>query len=223
MMATDSEALVALIRIHAVPDPRILDVTANRHRIWQRVDWPVHFSDLDPRWYDAGLTDTVADFRNLPFDDASYDVVVIDPPHRPDEGDGIFRDQEFGGELIRGPNVAPLFEPFLREAQRVLVPDTGIVVAKIANIVHSCRYQDQARMFKNMAESLGMTHCDEALTIAYSRSAMKGTRRKHVYHVDGVHCFWIVLRNGPSCLNEHAPLLEREETGPLFASLETVA
>lgn len=223
VFATDQEALVTLLGIHAVPEHRILDVTSNRRRIWRGLPYQVHYSDVDPRWHAAGLADTVADFRALPFPDASFDVIVIDPPHRPDEGDGAFRDQEFGGQHMRGPNVASLFRPFLLEAKRVLVPDTGIVLAKIANIVHSCRYQDQARMFKNAAEELGMTHCDEALTIVYSRSAMKGARRRHVYHVDSVHCYWIVLRNGKGCMNQHGPRLAREVTGPLFEAIEAVA
>lgn len=220
---TDKEALTTLLALHAVPNPRILDCTYNRGRIWRGLEIEVHRLDIDPGLHSEGYTDTVADFRALPFPDASWDVLVFDPPHITDAGDGIVGEKLWGerfgtrGDDLRAENVGHFFRPFLQQAQRVLVPKTGIVLAKIANMVHSGRYQDQARRFKNEAEALGFTHCDEGLCITYSRGGLIDPRWEHIFHLRGVHSFWIVLRNGRACMSPHAPSVVREETAPMFA------
>lgn len=77
----DRELLPKLLDFYVAPDARILDCTANRRRMWEgvvRAPAPI-FMDLDPT---VG-PDVVGDFRALPFPDASFDVLVFDPPHLP--------------------------------------------------------------------------------------------------------------------------------------------
>lgn len=205
VVETDQEALVTLLGIHAVPEPRILDVTHNRGVMWQGVPYRPHRLDRNPELHARGYTDTVADFRALPFPEASWDVLVFDPPHLTDAGDGVAGEASYGdgygttGDDLTGPSIAPLFEPFLREAARVLVPGTGIVLAKIADQVHGGHYQWQARTFQNLAEARGFTCCDLLVKIAPSRGSLVDPKWRRVLHVRQVHSYWLVLRNGPAC------------------------
>lgn len=220
---TDQDALRTLLAIHAVPDARILDVTHNVGRIWRGLPYQVHRSDSDPHLHADGHTDTVADFRALPFDDGSWDVLVFDPPHITDAGDGIVGEEQWGGRFgtrgdgLRAVSVDHLFEPFLLEARRVLARETGIVLAKIADQVHSGRYQFQHVALIEAARSLGFTACDLMLRLAYSRGGLVDPRWRRIYHVRGVHSYWLVLRNGTSCMAPHAPSVVRSETANMFA------
>src|SRR5437870_1916896 len=83
------------------------------------------------------------------FPPASFDVVVWDPPHVSDAGSGIVGHGDWGdryGTLtpgLKGRTITPLFVPFLEAARAVLQPSTGIVLAKIADQVHSGERQWQ--------------------------------------------------------------------------------
>lgn len=79
MHARDKQVLDVLIDLHAVKSPRILDVTFNRGVMWKGSGYVPTRMDIDPRFE----IDVVADFRTIPFEDESWDVIVFDPPHLP--------------------------------------------------------------------------------------------------------------------------------------------
>jgi hypothetical protein len=209
----DQYCLRALLQIHAPPDADIVDVCHNQGAMWVGLGARVHRLDKDPQLLADGLIDAVADWSRLPLDDASWDVVVFDPPHLTDTTEWTLRAKVARGQRrqtdwqtryglgtsgTKGKSIAPGFAPFLVEAMRVL-KDHGIVLAKICNMVHSAQYQDQARAFKNTAEALGFRHCDEMVRASFERGRLLDPKWKHVYHVRGVHTYWIVLRKGNRC------------------------
>lgn len=230
VVGSDQQALRNLLMLHAVPDPRILDVTHNAGRMWQRTGYAPHRLDRNPSLKEQGLIDTVADFRSLPFEPASFDVIVFDPPHIADAGkNGITGGSEswgarFGtdGQDVHGQaSVSHLFRPFLVEAKRVLVPGSGIVLAKIADQIHGGMYQWQHADLKDAALQEDMTPCDLMLTVHMNRGGLNDPRWKHVYHVRQVHCYWMVIRNAKgTCMSDHAPGVAKTERMPMFADLE---
>lgn len=70
--------------------------------------------------------DLIADFRNLPFPDASFRLVVFDPPHDNYAGDNSYTAQKYG-------KLQPTWEQDLREGfsecMRVLT-DYGVLIFK---------------------------------------------------------------------------------------------
>jgi hypothetical protein len=83
LWGTDADALPMLLKLHA-PDARILvDVTANRGRIWRGTGIDPIRLDVNP-----GLPiDAAADFRALPLREGSVDVLVsIRPTFRTTAG-----------------------------------------------------------------------------------------------------------------------------------------
>jgi len=202
VVITDQEALSALLEIHAVPNPRILDCTHNQGRMWRGLKYRPHSMDVDPLYG----TDTVASFTDMPFEDGSFDVVVFDPPHITDAGSGVVGAAEWGnryGTLTTGRrlSISYLFTPFLTEAQRVLAAE-GVVIAKIADQTHGGAYQWQQVDFVQAARDLGMTPCD--MQIKVRKSGMVDPKWKNVYHVRKTHTFWIVVRKGTSCMRRAA-------------------
>lgn len=209
----DRELLPKLLQFYAKRGARVLDATANKRRMWRGVVWeprPV-FLDIDPR-VDP---DVVGDFRAMPFDDASFDVVVFDPPHVTHGGarrtaarHNTSLVEAFGLDRIPGPpasNISGLFTPFLREAHRVLRPD-GVVLAKLKDNIHNHRNQWVLPRWVNAVwEVAGMTPCD--LIVKRDPSAgMIDPKWKTAHHARNVHCWWVVVRKGRCEARRGTPL-----------------
>jgi hypothetical protein len=208
---SDQQALASLLPI-MVPWPgRIVDVTHAEGVMWRGLDYHPYRTDIDPWLLRAGAIDEVCNFTSLPFEDGSYECIVFDPPYLTDSSDGAMgSDQARNGATTwadryglgsagpKGDNISPLFTPFLIGALRVLTPG-GIVLAKLSNMVHSQRYQDQARMFKNAAEQVGFTHCFEGIVVNDNRGQLLDPKWQAVHHPRTIHTYWIVLRKGPRC------------------------
>jgi len=79
----DAELLERLLCFYPRKNPRkILDATINGGRFWRDSKRPVVGIDIDQRHRPT----FVADNTRMPFADASFDVVVYDPPHIPNQG-----------------------------------------------------------------------------------------------------------------------------------------
>lgn len=196
----DGEAIVILLEIHCeTQSPRILDCTHNRGTMWRGLSLNVVRMDIST---DATV-DVVGDFRAMPFADRVFDVVVFDPPHLPDDaGVRAMHNEKYNvahkGRGLDGDNIAAVFAPFLDEAKRVLV-DGGIVLAKIADIVHNHRQQWQQVDFVNAVRAKRMTPCDMLIKVDPSAGNLTDPRWKTVSHLRKSHSYWIVARNSNRC------------------------
>ena len=206
LMGRDPEALDLLLGLHAIESPRILDATHNTGKMWNgAVHQPTHRMDVDPQY----PVDTVADFRAMPFADESFDVIVFDPPHLPvvmaSDGAsthpnvvryraqyGLTADADRGRS---GDNVSEQFAPFLAEAARVLAAN-GIVICKLADLVHNHRYQWQQVDFVNAVRASGLTPCDMLVKRDPAGGNLKSSKWKNVHHLKRVHSYFIVVRKG---------------------------
>lgn len=200
----DRDVIPLLLDVHAVEEPRIIDVTHNKGVMWKGLDYSITKSDISREM--SPDCDFEADCRSLPVDDESFDVIVFDPPHLPTaaasvNSSGIQR-EAYGltetGDYREGDNINPLFLDFLTEARRVLSRD-GVVLAKIADLVHNHRYQWQHVAFINAAEAAGMTACDVVIKCDPAASNLKSSKWKNVNHLRRAHCYWIVVRRDGRC------------------------
>lgn len=205
LWGTDAQALPLLLSLHcAVETPRILDVTANRGVMWQGLPpYDLTTLDINP----AFAPDVVGDFRALPFADASFDVLVFDPPHLPaaaasPNSSRLWADR-YGITEEHTPHadaVSSVFAPFLAEARRVLVSD-GIVLAKLADLVHTHAYQWQHVDFVLAVRQAGMTPCDLLVKVDPNAGHLRSSRWVNEHHLRKAHCYWIVVRNSARCEN----------------------
>jgi len=122
----DAELLEKMLCFYPRTVPqKILDATVNAGRFWTRSTRPVVGMDIDARYG----PDIVADNRDMPCDDESFDVVVYDPPHIPNQGRDKSKDFNTRfGLILKSPaksgyNFSHLYPPFVAEAYRVLKPE----------------------------------------------------------------------------------------------------
>ena len=196
----DHEALLLLLAVHHPHARDILDVTYNKGVMWRKTGLTPTKMDIDPSL--PGL-DLVGDFRAIPVPDASYDVVVFDPPHLPGDigGSSAFNGLYNTATFTEGrekDNVVGLFGPFLAEAKRVLRPG-GVVLAKLADLVHNHRYQWQQVDFVNAVRAAGLTPCDMLIKRDPNAGKMNSSQWRTVKHLRKAHCYWIVVRHSKRC------------------------
>jgi hypothetical protein len=200
--APDGFCLTELIGLHALgDDPYILDATYGRGAIWEGCAYRPDLS-MDKRPLPG--VHLVDDFTvMLSIADASIDVLVFDPPHLPTAAasagsSGMWADR-YGitddDPLREADNVIGLFGPFLAQAARVLQPN-GIVLAKIADIVHNHRYQWQAFAFVQAARDAGLCACDCMIRADPASANLKSGHWETQKHLRHAHVYWIVARKG---------------------------
>jgi SAM-dependent methyltransferase len=205
LLGRDCEVIPILLSIHAEKEPKILDWTYNEGKMWKgiRDRYDLTTMDIESKY----RTDRVGDFRDMPFPDSSFDVIVFDPPHLPTHaaspGSSKIFEQRYGntadtGRGRDGDNISPMFAGFLKEAKRVL-KENGVVLAKLADIVHNHRYQWHIVDFVNEVRNSGMTPCDLMIKCDPSAGNLKSGKWENVRHLRKGHCYWIVVRNSKHC------------------------
>lgn len=114
---------------------KVLDVCCGSRMFWFDKQNPIttfmdireHYEELDSGHVINVAPDVVGDFRNIPFDDNTYDLVVFDPPHLLRAGDNSWLAKKYG-RLDVGNWKDDIAKGF-SECFRVLKP-TGTLVFK---------------------------------------------------------------------------------------------
>ena len=176
--------------IFPLPKLRILDATFGLGVFWKDSypkEWTVYGMDADktkrPTLY--------GDNRSIPVRGNIFDVVIYDPPyvtHGWSKWDESYR---YGSAEGYG-SISYLFPSFLDEAERVLRTG-GIVIAKLANQIHSGRFFDQVCEFKVMAQTQ-FTLCNEVIKIRSAARPQPAGRRQ--LHAEQRHSYYVILRKG---------------------------
>lgn len=194
----DPEVLRLMLQFYAWPGAKVIDVTANRRKMWKGVEWPdVTYADIDPEMN----PDILADFRALPVADGSYDVIVFDPPHLPAAAASAQSHEQMGSSYglahaPKGDNVSAYHAPFLKEAMRVLRPE-GLIFCKLKDFVHNHLYQWSLVDFISAARAQpGLTPCDLIVKRDPCGGNLKSGRWEKAHHVRNAHCWWVVIRKG---------------------------
>lgn len=195
----DSELLELMLDFYPRARPeRILDATVNSGRFWTGSKRNITGLDINPKF----RPDVVADNRRQPFDDMTFDVVVYDPPHIPNQGRD--RSKDFNtrfGLVIKasaddGYNLTHLYPPFLREAYRVLKPE-GVLFCKIADYIHNHRYQWAHLEVVQAGIDTGFRPCD--CVVKVRKGPIRDPKWKTAHHARRQHCYWLVFRKSSKC------------------------
>jgi hypothetical protein len=177
---------------------RILDATINAGRFWKGSKRPVTGLDFEARY----RPDVVADNTAMPFHDVSFDVVVYDPPHVPNQGRDKQKDfnRRFGlGQKSSKEHrytFTHTFPPFVREAWRVLTPE-GILLCKVTDYVHNHQYQWAHVELIYAARCVGFLPCD--CIIKVRKGPILDPKWKVAHHSRRQHCYWLVFRKSDRC------------------------
>ncbi len=196
---TDAELLEVMLTFYPRRQPKgILDATVNIGRFWRGSKRKIIGIDINP----AFRPTVVADNSRMPFADKTFDVVVYDPPHIPNQGKDVQKDfnTRFGLTLRstkeNGYSFTHMFPPFVAEAFRVLKPE-GILFCKITDYIHNHRYQWAHLELINVVKSVGFCPCD--CIIKLRKGPIVDPKWKVAHHARRHHCYWIVFRKSRKC------------------------
>jgi SAM-dependent methyltransferase len=195
----DTELLEKMLDFYPRRKPKkILDSTVNGGRFWRDSRRPVIGLDIESRHRPSLVADNTA----MPFRDGSFDVVVYDPPHIPNQGRDNKKDfnTRFGLVLRSSKEnhytFTHTFPPFVREAYRVLRGE-GILLCKITDYVHHHRYQWAHIELINAAREAGFMPCDCIVKIR--KGPIIDPKWKTAHHTRRQHCYWLVFRKSKKC------------------------
>jgi hypothetical protein len=195
----DAALIERLLMFYPRREPRlILDATVNRRRFWRGSGRPVIGLDSEP----GHRPDVCADNAALPFRSGSFDVVVYDPPHIPNQGRD--RSKDFSGRFGLGArsdketgySFAHTYPAFIAEAWRVLTEE-GLLLCKIADYIHNHRYQWAHIDLIRSGQEAGFTACD--CIIKVRKGPIIDPKWKSAHHSRRRHCYWIIFRKSERC------------------------
>ncbi len=196
---TDAALLERMLDFYPRSQPRrILDATVNKGRFWEGSQRPVVGLDIESRVH----PDILGDNLRMPFQDASFDVVVYDPPHVPNQGQDRTKDFNLRFGLVlkssaeNGYNFSHLYPPFMSEAYRVLEPE-GILFCKITDYVHGHRFQWAHVDVIQAAIQVGFCACD--CIVKVRTGPIMSPQWKTAHHARRHHCYWLVFRKSSKC------------------------
>lgn len=195
----DAELLELMLEFYPHNKPkRILDATVNGGRFWRGTKRKIIGMDLSI----AHKPTVVGNNMQMPFRDRTFDVVVYDPPHIPNQGKDKQKDFNtrfgLGGRSPKehGYSFGYLYPFFVKEAMRVLRPD-GLLLCKIADYVHNHRYQWAHVELIQAATAVGFRACD--CIVKVRKGPIVDPKWAIAHHSRRQHCYWLVFRKSDKC------------------------
>ncbi len=212
-VAGNSEVFPKILELHVEDGATIADVTYGKGVFWRTVnlnEYEVYASDLDPEKSPAGYG---VDCRNLPYEDNSLDVVVLDPPYAEGffrrnkamlaGGDGTheqFRESYSNGEVLdtHGSKyheaVLDLYYKAGIEAHRVLKED-GTLIVKTQDEVSANTQELTHIQITNFYEGeLDFYTKDLFITVRSNKPAVSGMHQQ--VHARKNHSYFLVYEMG---------------------------
>lgn len=208
--SSDAAILGQLIGLHYHHEPITLDATWGRGAIWRGSPYqPTTRFDQRAR---PGV-DVVGKWKDLPqlFGPAAFQVLVWDPPHQTDGGERAFSKGEWAeaygtadAELRGHDNISHLYPGFLDSARQILVPN-GMLLAKVADMVHGSEQQLQAVDLVVAARAAGWVVCE--MMPKMRQPTPNDPRWRRQLHIRKAWSYWICAHPCAKCPAEGVPLL----------------
>ncbi|MCB1257136.1 MAG: hypothetical protein KDB26_08535 [Microthrixaceae bacterium] len=191
---TNADLIAEAARLYIPDGAQVADVTWGKGAFWKKVDtsaFTVQGSDVAEHIGGHGNI-VLADFRELPYADESFDVVVLDPPYVHNPGKHMTDARYNNAETTKGMShndIRQLYRDGMREAMRVLRPAGRIFVKGKDEIESGKQCWSQTELLLD-ATSLGLYGKDSFVLVPTSRTAMG--RWTTQLHARKVHSFlWV--------------------------------
>ena len=180
-VGTNAEMFLDILRLHVPEGSKIADVTYGRGVFWRNVDeakYQLTKSDLQ-----MGI-----DFRALPYENAVFDALVLDPPYM--HGGATVKDSInkcYKNANTSHESIVRLYAGGILEAARVL-KQKGIIVIKTQDEIESGKQRMTHIELVHLLELFGFRIVDLFVLVQSTVPAMRETyqktaRKNHSYAI----------------------------------------
>lgn len=171
----NADLIAQVVRFYAFPHAFIADVTWGKGAFWKSVDLSQYnFSKSD-------IALNGIDFRNLPYNDTSFDIVVLDPPYAHHPGT-FMNDATYNNNAttkgMSHTDIQDLYRDGMQEAKRVL-KDGGLLWVKCQDEIESGRQCYSHIEIYNTATILGFYAKDLFILKQNSPPLVQNKQQKH--------------------------------------------
>jgi hypothetical protein len=195
---TNADLIAVAAKLYLPAGATVADVTYGKGVFWRNLAtarFTLLSSDIDP---EAGVT--VADFRALPYEDGSVDVVVLDPPYV--HGGVVAGVDRCYNNAATTPqlghdSILKLYRQGIVEATRVVRPG-GQLWVKCKDEIESGRQRWSHIELLDIACGLGWRGRD--LFVLTPSSRIPANRGRRQLHAHKTHSFlWILDKRAAEC------------------------
>lgn len=204
IVGNNSDLIAIVAEMYLKHGDKVADVTYGKGVFWRKVDttkYEMHPSDIKtgPEFYD---------FRNLPYGDATFDVVVLDPPYVHNPGKKFMMSANYRNDTTIGKyhvDIIQLYSEGMAEAWRILKVG-GLLWVKCKDEIESS-YQCMSNIeIHNEAVRLGFIVQDffilKQKNDPYIQHKQKHARKKHSY-------LWVFKKPTPREVKELTRIRKR--------------
>jgi hypothetical protein len=195
---TNADLIAKAAKLHIPDGALVADVTYGKGVFWRKTRrrrFTLITSDKNAK---AGLR---ADFRQLPYPDEVFDVVVFDPPYvKMNHYRMVMHDRYNGGASLQGMSIdeiVELYQAGMTEARRILKPG-GRMLVKTMDQVENGAMRFLSRELPEFAEKqLHLRHYQNMILAANTTKNFK--RQKRQFHARNDYSMLMIFeRNGES-------------------------
>lgn len=199
-VGTNDDLILEVAKLYLRPGMKVADVTYGKGRFWQKANphdlgIELFMSDLYP---DSDFAVEKYDFTKLPYEDKSFDVVVLDPPYMHGQGTGkgvkesiskVYNNNATGGKGWSHKKTLGLYYDGMSEAARV-VKSGGQAWVKCQDEIESGKQQWTHVELLGFAGSLGLKAHDLFVLVFPGKPAQ---RQAEQYHARKNHSYLLIF------------------------------
>ena len=188
-------------KIYPFAGKTVVDATYGKGIFWRKLDMTtfnlIPF-DIAPRFVYVRQ----ADLREIPLENESADVVVLDPPYKPDAGKTTLHEGTYKNrETTKGMNyeaLKALYGDGIKEGGRLLKP-CGLLMVKCQDLVHSGKQHRSSIYIWSVAAHYGLDDQDQFI-LCNGRPPIQHKKQKHARKNHSV--LW-VFKKGKNAWKEY--------------------
>jgi hypothetical protein len=198
---SNNAALIAQVAEFYIKDgARVADVTYGRGAFWRKTDisrFDFRPTDLMPNLDVDPPHAKKADFRRLPYSNASLHLVVFDPPYMANAGAHSQVENEYRNfattRAMSHDEILNIYTQGMAEAKTVLIPN-GMLWVKCKDKIVGKKQRWSFIEIKDIAEKqLGFYAKDQYIVVPTSRTYHQ--RMQPIHHACKIHSYlWIFVK-----------------------------